>query len=524
MTNHRSTFLILIPLTLALLSPGVATAQASKPNILIAIADDASHMGESVSWVETPSFDRVAAAGLRFSNAYTPNAKCAPSRASLITARNSWQLKEAANHFNNFPAEFKTYPEALRDLGYATGYTGKGWGPGDAGEVDGRPRELLGASWRDEMHEPPTEDMSTVDYASNFISFFESKPEGQPFHFWYGAHEPHRRYSYGSALEAGKKLSDIDRVPGYFPDNDTVRTDLLDYALEIEHFDTQLGRILDYLEEQGELDDTLVVVTSDNGMPFPRAKSDEYEASNHVPLAMMWGKNIQNPGRVIEQYVSFVDIAPTIFDVAGFTWGETGMQSSPGTSLRSFLEGDVPAMRDFVLIGKERHDVGRPGDYGYPIRGIVKDGWLYLRNYRPDLWPAGNPETGYSTVDKSPTKTEVLQARHSPDTRHFWDWSFGKRPDEELCRLADDPDCLDNLASDAAYAAVKEDLRTTMETELRAQEDPRMFGRGDVFHTYYFTWDLVRNYYERRILQSEDLVPPWIQESDIETDLMSDPR
>ncbi|SVD92096.1 uncharacterized protein METZ01_LOCUS444950, partial [marine metagenome] len=257
-----------------------------------------------------------------------------------------------------------------------------------------------------------------------------------PFHFWYGAREPHRVYSYGSALAAGKKLSDIDRVPGYFPDNDTVRTDLLDYAHEIEHFDTQLARILDYLEEQGELDDTLVLVTSDNGMPFPRAKSDEYDASNHVPLAMMWGKNIHNPGRVIEQYVSFVDIAPTLFDVAGFTWGETGMQSSPGTSLLPFLEGDEPAMRDFVLIGKERHDVGRPNDYGYPIRGIVKGGWLYLRNYRPDLWPAGNPETGYSTVSRSPTKTEVLRARHSPDTKHFWDWSFGKRPEEELFRLA----------------------------------------------------------------------------------------
>ncbi len=78
------------------------------PNILICIADDAGHMGKEFSWINTPAFDRVAKEGIRFSNAYTPNAKCAPSRACLLTGRNSWQLKEAANHFNNFPAEFKT--------------------------------------------------------------------------------------------------------------------------------------------------------------------------------------------------------------------------------------------------------------------------------------------------------------------------------------------------------------------------------------------------------------------------------
>ncbi|MCY4426768.1 MAG: sulfatase [Halieaceae bacterium] len=508
------------------LEPGPEPEQESPvrgPNILLAIADDAGHMGREVPWVDTPSFDRVAAAGVRFGNAYTPNAKCAPSRASLLTARNSWQLKEAANHMNNFPAEFKTYPEALRDLGYATGYTGKGWGPGNAGEIDGQPRELVGPSWRKITQERPTRAMSKVDYASNFIAFFESKPKAQPFHFWYGAHEPHRRYIFGSSLAAGKKLSDIDAVPGYFPDNETVRTDLLDYALEIEHFDSHLGRILDYLEAQGELDNTLVIVTSDHGMPFPRAKSDEYEASNHVPLAIMWGKNITNPGRVIEDYVSFIDVAPTLFDVAGFSWDETGMQSSPGTSLVDFFDGRTPApRRDFVLIGKERHDVGRPGDYGYPIRGIVKDGWLYLRNYRPDLWPAGNPETGYPTVDASPTKTEILRARHSSETKHFWDWSFGKRPDEELFNITTDPDCLDNLAANAEYAAVKEGLRNTMETELRAQADPRMFGEGDIFHSYPITLEPVRNYYERSVVQGEYLVPIWINPSDIETDLMQD--
>ena len=94
---------------------------AERPNILFCIADDASypHMGAyGCDWVKTPAFDRVARQGLLFTRAYTPNAKCAPSRACILTGRNSWQLKEACNHIPFFPAEFKSYVEALAEHGY----------------------------------------------------------------------------------------------------------------------------------------------------------------------------------------------------------------------------------------------------------------------------------------------------------------------------------------------------------------------------------------------------------------------
>ena len=125
-------------------------------------------------------------------------------------------------------------------------------------------------------------------------------------------------------------------------------------------------------------------------------------------------------------------------------------------------------------------------------------------------------------MDGSPTKTQILRARHNPATKHFWDLSFGKRPEEELYRIVEDPDCLDNLADNPTFADLKEDLRGTMEAELRAQKDPRMFGQGDLFHTYPFSSKPMSNYYERRIKQGEDLVPPWINASDIETDLMDE--
>jgi N-sulfoglucosamine sulfohydrolase len=491
-----------------------------QPNILLCIADDAGHMGSEYGWLKTPAFDKVANRGIRFTNAYTPNAKCAPSRASLLTARNSWQLKEAANHWNNFDAEFKTFPEALKDFGYFTGFTGKGWGPGNPGEVDGEMRELCGKQWSKIKTKTPTNSISAIDYSANFIEFYDHKEKKQPFFFWYGGYEPHRRYEYASSLKAGKKLTDIEKVPPYFPDNEIVRTDMLDYALEIEYFDSHVTKILDFLESKGELDNTIVIVTSDHGMPFPRAKSDEYDDSNHIPLAIMWGKNIKDPGRVINKYVSFIDIAPTLFELVGLDWKESGMQSTSGISLKPFFAGANENFRDHVLIGKERHDVGRPNDFGYPIRGIVKDEWLYLKNYNPELWPAGNPECGYTTVDGSPTKTEVLKTRHDPETKYLWDWSFGKRSHEELFNLEKDPYCINNLALQDKFEKKKEELNAKMEEELKKQEDPRMFGNGDVFHTYFYTWDPYRNLYDRMINKGEEIVPMWINATDIETDLM----
>jgi arylsulfatase A-like enzyme len=504
----------------ALLFIGCHKETTKLPNILICIADDAGHMGKDYPWVNTPSFDRVATEGIIFSNAYTPNAKCAPSRACLLTGRNSWQLKEAANHWNNFSAEFRTYPEALKDFGYFTGFTGKGWGPGNPGEVDGKTRELCGREWSSIKREAPTKSIANTDYSANFIDFYNHKPEDQPFCFWYGAREPHRKYEYGSSLKAGKKLSDIEEVPSFFPDNDIVRTDMLDYALEIEYFDSHVTEIFDFLESKGDLENTLVIVTSDHGMPFPRAKSDEYDYSNHIPLAIMWGKNVKNTGDVVDKYISLIDIAPTIFEAIGLKWEESGMHDTPGTSLLPFLTGENKKFRDYVLIGKERHDVGRPDDYGYPIRGIVRDGWMYLRNYRPDLWPAGNPECGYSTVAGSPTKTELLKSRHNPETKYLWDWSFGKRPAEELFYLPNDPYCIRDLALEKKYESLKVSLISKMEEELKKQSDPRMFGNGDIFHTYFYTWDPYRNLYDRMVNKGEKIVPIWINASDIETDFI----
>lgn len=473
-------------------------------------------------WVRTPAFDRVAREGVLFTNAYTPNAKCAPSRACILTGRNSWQLEAAANHWCHFPAKFKTYAEALSDHAYHVGFTGKGWAPGVAGTVNGKPRQLAGRPWQSRRLTPPTRQISAIDYHANFADFLDARPQEATFCFWYGGYEPHRGYEFDSGRsKGGKRLDQIDRVPAHWPDNDTVRTDLLDYAFEIEHFDRHLERMLALLEERSLLDNTLVVVTADNGMPFPHVKGQKYEYSNHVPLAIMWRNGILHPARTVDDFVSFIDLAPTFLEMAGLTAAQAGMAPITGRSLTDIFKSDrsgrcVPD-RDHVLIGKERHDVGRPGDAGYPIRGIVRDGYLYLRNFEPSRWPAGNPETGYLNCDGSPTKTECLRARSSPQTQHYWAWSFGKRPDEEFYNIRKDPECIHNLADDSSHQAAKEALRDQLFRELRAQEDPRILGNGSVFDDIPYADARTQHFYERyRAGKLNAQAAGWVNPSDFE--------
>jgi N-sulfoglucosamine sulfohydrolase len=494
-----------------------------RPNILFAIADDISypHMSAyGTSWVSTPAFDRVAREGVLFSRAYTPNAKCAPSRSIILTGRHSWQLEAAANHWPYYPEKFRTYAEALAAHGYHVGYTGKGWGPGRAGKTGGQPRQLTGTPFQEHKATPPAEHVSDNDYAANFAAFLDARLEGQPFCFWYGALEPHRAYEYGVGVgEGGRQPGDIDTVPRYWPDTETVRTDMLDYAFEIEHFDLHLQKMLERLEEEGELERTLVVVTSDNGMPFPRAKGQAYEVSNHMPLAMMWPSGIASPGRTVDDFVSFTDLAPTFLDVAGLSEAESEMLPIAGRSLldilRSGHSGQIDPQRDHVLVGKERHDVGRPNDQGYPIRGIVTERWLFLINFEPDRWPAGNPETGYLNTDGSPTKTLILEMRRRGEDTRYWELSFGKRPREELYDRRTDPDCVHDLAADPAQAGRKRRLRERLLDALEAQGDPRVRGEGHLFDEYRYADESGRGFYER-YMAGENPKAGWVEPTDFE--------
>jgi arylsulfatase A-like enzyme len=463
----------------ALALPRFARPQpARRPNILLVIADDwsAQHSGAyGCDWIRTPNFDRVAREGVRFTNVFTSNPKCSPSRATMLTGRNTWQLQEAVNHYSIFPSEFPVYPKLLEQAGYFVGLTGKGWGPGDF-KSTGFEHNPAGREFQRFTLTPPYSGISNRDYARNFEDFLEKRPAGAPFCFWLGGQEPHRAYELGSGLRAGRDPSKV-KLPAYYPDNRTIRSDLLDYALEVEWFDEHLGRALRKLEQIGELDNTFIAVTSDHGMPFPRIKGQIYEEGFHLPLAVRWGANMR-AGAVIDDFVNARDFAPTFLELAGVSAPTTITGRSILPLLRSGKSGAIDPERSVMLIGKERHDLGRPNDAGYPVRAIRTPEFLYIRNYEPELWPVGNPETGYRNCDDSPTKQLLLAGFDD-----YYRRSFGKRPPEELYDMRADPDCVHNLAADVNHSKTKRDLRQRMEAMLREEGDPRITGNAAFFDT-----------------------------------------
>jgi N-sulfoglucosamine sulfohydrolase len=456
--------------------------QAKRPNILFVIADDWSFPHPAATdekWIKIPNFERVAREGIRFTNCFTSNPKCSPSRATILTGRNSWQLKEAVSHYSIFPPGFPVYPSLLEEGGYFVGFTGKGWGPGDW-KPSGLKRNPAGPEFQEHKLTPPYKGISNTDYTKNFESFLQKRPKDKPFCFWLGGQEPHRAYEQGSGERAGKNPNDVT-LPSFYPNNRAIRSDFLDYALEVEWFDKHLGQALKKLEDLGELDNTLVVVTSDNGMPFPRAKGQIYEYSFHLPMAIRWGKNTTG-GRVVDDFINFRDFAPTFMELAGLKPAPTMTGRSFVDILRSNKSGFIDPSRNVMLVGKERHDIGRPKDAGYPVRAIRTPEYLYVHNYAPETWPAGNPETGYRNVDDSPTKTLLLS-----NFDDHYKLSFGHRAEEELYLIQKDPGCITNLASNPDYAKIKQGLRQRMDEMLLKEGDPRALGNAAFFDTIEYT-------------------------------------
>lgn len=436
---------------------------SKRPNILILIADDWSYphaSGLGTKGIKTPNIDKLIAKGKNFTNAFVAAPSCTPSRAAILTGRFPHSLKEGGNLWGILPAEFPTFTDYLERSGYHVGFTGKPWAPGSL-EGSGRTKNPVG------------------DRFKGIDEFLKVRKKDQPFFFWFGSSNPHRPYKKGSGVEAGLRLSSL-KPPAVWPDTEEVRSDILDYYLEVMAFDTEVGQIVEALREAGLLGDTLILVLSDNGMPFPRAKANLYDLGTHVPLIVSWPGNCPE-GKTSGSFISYVDIAPTLLDAAGVPQ----IEGVHGKSFINLITGNKEdKKRTQVFFERERHANVRKGDASYPSRALRDDKFLYIRNFRSDRWPAGDPETHFAVgpfgdIDDGPTKQALMALRKGTlKQRQMWELSMDFRPEDELYDLAKDPYQRENLAYDYHHLEIRSDYRGKLDVWMRETADPRLAPDG----------------------------------------------
>ncbi len=449
---------------------GISAFGADKrPSILFCLADDwswphAGVYGDCV--VRTPTFDRVAREGMRFNFCLSAAPSCTPSRAAMLTGQYPHRLEQGSCLWGFLPKKFPVYPDLLERSGYAVGCTRKGWGPGNY-EAGGFTRNPAGPQFE------------------SFAAFLKTVPAGKPFCFWFGSHDPHRPYERGSGARLGLKPDSV-HIPHFWPDNEVSRNDVLDYYSRVERFDREVGELLELLSQAGRLDNTLIVMTGDNGWPFPRCKANLYDGGTRQPLAVRWPAQVK-AGQVCDDFINLMDLAPTFIEAAGLK----PSRDVTGRSFLGLLTGkEKPGSRRSVFLERERHANVRAGDAGYPIRAVRTRDFLYIRNLRPDRWPAGDPQAPkdphrtFGDCDDGPTKEFILQHRGDPEFEKFFQLCFALRPAEELYDLKSDPDQLNNVAQLPSYARTRQQLRKQLTYWMKATADPRAFKDDDHWDTY----------------------------------------
>ncbi|MFT5322431.1 MAG: N-sulfoglucosamine sulfohydrolase [Planctomycetaceae bacterium] len=515
-----------------LISPFVAISDfanasdndSKRPNILFAFADDWGRYASAYAKLEpggpsdivsTPNFDRIASEGVLFRNAFVNAPSCTPCRSSLLSGQYFWRTGRAAILQGAiWDGSTPSYPLLLDEAGYHIGHTYKVWSPGTpanapygaakfsynkhGSKFNSFSQQVSGADDIELAKKSLLEEVR-----GNFRDFLATRKDGEPLCYWFGPTNCHRKWVQGSGKELwGLNPDDLKgKMPSFLPDVHVVREDFADYLGEAMAFDAALGVLIEELDRIGELDNTLIAVSGDHGIPgFPNGKCNLYDFGAAVPLAIRWpGK--APAGRVVDDFVCLPDLAPTFLEVAG----EKPLDVMTGRSLVSVLasekSGQVDKSRDSVIVGRERHvAAARTGNMPYPQRAIRTKDFLYIRNFKPDRWPMGigpgygapaapmpsldaltnNTFAAFGDLDASPTKAWIATHPKSGGGR-FFNIAFGRRPEEELFDLRTDPHQTKNLAKEKDYATVRQELSTRLMKVLKETGDPRVTGDGTTF-------------------------------------------
>ena len=489
---------------------------ADRLNILFVFADDWGRYASAYAKIDgkpsindaisTPSFDRLAQEGVTFRRAFVNAPSCTPCRSSLLSGRYFFNTGQGAI-LNGavWDSSIPVYPLLLRDAGYHIGKSYKIWSPGTpadapfggqqyAYEKSGRAPNNFSEETEQLLASGLTPDQAHAkileQVRGNFESFLADRKPGQPWLYQFGTTTTHRAWIKGS----GKRHWGIEpnalkgKMPPFLPDVPEVREDVADYLGECQAVDRCTGELLRLIEAAGELEHTVIVVSGDHGMPgVPQGKCNLYDHGTSVALFIRFPGT--KPGRVIDDVVRLPDLAPTFMEIAGVTPPEGLYGRSLLPLLRSDQEGQIDPSRTWAITGRERHvDTARDGNLPYPMRGLRREDFLYIRNFEPDRWPMGNPGngagteeelegntfSGYADMDASPTKAWLIQHATEPQWKPYFDRAFGKRPAEELYDLHKDPDQIHNEADNPEYAAKKKEMAEELMGKLGAAKDPRL--------------------------------------------------
>ena len=507
-------------LAFALLSAAALAAEpAKRPNILFFFADDWGRYASAYAAldgrpspndvIKTPNFDRVAREGAIFRHAFVPAPSCTPCRSSLMSGRYFWNTGRAAIlEGAQWDSAIPSWPLALRDAGWHIGKSHKVWSPGTPADAPFGGQqyayERAGSALNNFSENvtklvatgtplPEAREKMLAQVRGNFDAFLADRKAGQPWCYFFGTTTTHRTWIKGS----GKALWGIDpdslrgKMPRYLPDEPEIREDVTDYLGEAQACDAYIGVLLAQLEAAGELENTLIVLSGDHGMPgVPGGKCNLYDFGTGVALAVRvpGGKG----GRVIDDFVNLMDLAPTFLDAAGVA-APAGMNArSLWPVLTSEKGGQVDPERTWVVTGRERHvAAAREENRPYPMRALRTRDFLYIRNFAPDRWPMGAPggvsetdapsaqvledntRAAFPDMDASPTKAWLIAHRAETQWKWHYDFAFAKRPGEELYDLRKDPDQAVNVAADPAYAAQKTALAAQLLRVLTNSGDPR---------------------------------------------------
>jgi arylsulfatase A-like enzyme len=498
--------------------PG-AWAAERPPNIVFCFGDDwgryagiydAVDGGKSLNGVvKTPNIDRVAKAGVVFRHAFVPAPSCTPCRSSLLSGQYFWRtgrgaILQGAVWDDSIPS----FPLLLGSrAGWHVGKSGKVWSPGrpadapyggqkHAWEKAGRSHDNFGENVaklvRDGVPLEEAKRQVLAPVGGNFRAFLAAKKPGQPFCYWFGCTTTHRSYQKGAGQAHWGINPDAlkGRMPKFLPDVPEVRADVADYLGEVQAWDAAVGEMLKALEESGEASNTIVVISGDHGMPgVPGGKCNLYDFGVRVALIAR-GPEIPG-GRVVDDFVNLMDLAPTCLEAAGQKPPDVMTGRSFLNVLRSDKSGQVDPARTWVITGRERHvAAAREGNLPYPQRALRTGDFLYIRNFHPERWPMGEPKfdsaappsedtlaqntfAAFADMDASPTKAWLVAHRSDPEWKWHYDYAFSKRPEEELYDIKADPQQVKNLSGDPAFRKPLEEMKQRLMAELSRTGDPR---------------------------------------------------